>query len=118
MKRTLFSLLLGLSFLSARAGKVTGTVTDLDGKILPYASIFIKGTSRGTNANNERKYSITLDPGKYTLVCQYVGYKKEEKLITVTENDLVVDFRLAIQETVMDPVILKPGEDPAYEIIR
>jgi len=118
MKCTLFSLLLGLSFLSARAGKVTGIVTDADGKILPYASIFIKGTSRGTNANNEGKYSITLEPGKYTLVCQYVGYKKEEKFITVTEKDLVVDFRLAIQETVMDPVILRPGEDPAYEIIR
>lgn len=104
--------------LPASAGKVTGTVTDLEGKTLPYASIFVKGTSRGTNANNEGRYSIQLEPGNYVLVCQYVGYKKEEKNISVGAGDIEVDFQLTVQEMVLEEVILRNGEDPAYEIIR
>jgi hypothetical protein len=117
--RQLFSILIQfILFQNCYAGKVTGVVTDMDGKILPYASIFIKNTNRGTNANNEGKYSIQLEPGRYILVCQYVGYKKEEKIIAVGESDIEVNFKLAVQETVMAEVVLRNGEDPAYEIIR
>lgn len=111
----LFVFCIGLTTYSQR---ITGTATDADGKILPYASIFIKGTARGTNANSEGKYSLQLEPGQYILVCQYVGYKKEEKSITVGNKDIELNFRLSIQEVMLDPVILKQGEDPAYEIIR
>ncbi|HNU14321.1 MAG TPA: DUF5686 and carboxypeptidase regulatory-like domain-containing protein [Chitinophagaceae bacterium] len=107
------------SFLShAYAGKITGIVTDAQGKVLPFASIYIKGTNKGTNANSEGKYLIDLPPGKYTIVCQYVGYAKEEKKITVGNEDIQLDFKLALQEMTLSEVVLGPGEDPAYEIIR
>lgn len=107
------------SFLSyAYAGKITGIVTDAQGKVLPFASIYIKGTNKGTNANSEGKYLINLAPGKYTLVCQYVGYAKGEKKITVGNEDMQLDFKLELQEMTLSEVVLGPGEDPAYEIIR
>ncbi|MBS1936173.1 MAG: carboxypeptidase-like regulatory domain-containing protein, partial [Bacteroidetes bacterium] len=53
---------------AAYAGKISGTVTDSNGIILPYASILVKGTSKGTTANNEGKYFLNLDPGKYTII--------------------------------------------------
>ena len=98
--------------------KVSGVVTDMEGKNLPYASVFVKGTTRGTNANSEGKFTIQLDPGNYVLVCQYVGYKKEEKQITVSGKDQELNFKLAFQEVMLDEVVLGTGEDPAYAVIR
>lgn len=104
---------------SANAGKITGAVTDEKGNFLSYASILVKGTGLGTTSNDAGRYSIVLEPGKYTLVCQYVGYERLEKTITVTTAGEVVDFRLAVLQTTMKEVVVRPGgEDPAYEMIR
>jgi len=98
--------------------KIKGLITDSQGNVLPYASISIKGTNKGTNANSTGHYSITVAPGKYTLICQFVNYRKEERTVTVADGDQVVNFSLVIQELTLSEVILKNGEDPAYEIIR
>ncbi|MDP4262106.1 MAG: DUF5686 and carboxypeptidase regulatory-like domain-containing protein [Bacteroidota bacterium] len=118
MLRSLLCLSLFLFNTGAFAGKISGIVTDDKGTPLPYASISIKGTTKGTNANSSGHYSITLSPGQYTLIGQYVGYKKEEKTIIVTEDDQVINFVLSIQQLTLQEVIVKKGEDPAYEIIR
>ncbi len=107
----------GCSFVSF-SQKAFGIITDSTGKPIPYASVFIKGTSRGTNANNEGRYFLELSPGRYTLVCQHVNYKKEEKAVVCGTDDVEVNFKLSMQEITLAPVIIKSGEDPAYEIIR
>ena len=118
MRKLLFTICLSGLVLLSYAGKITGTITDNDGKLLPYSSIFVKGSNKGTNANNEGKYSIYLEPGQYILVCQHVGYKKEEKLITVTPENMQIDFTLRLQEMVLGEVVLTMGNNPANEIIR
>lgn len=118
MRHTFFIVFLTICTGIAHAQKIKGTVTDNNGKTLPYASIFIKENNKGTNANSEGKYSLKLEPGTYTLVCQFVGYKKEERKITVTDADVELNFILTIQEMVLGEVIVKNGEDPAYQIIR
>src|ERR1051325_8633867 len=118
MSRILFFLLCILITINSFAGRISGVVTDKDGNPLSYASISIKGGSGGTNANNEGQYFLNLQPGTYTLVCQHVGYAKEEKKITVTEKDEIVNFRLALQELTLGEVRVTSGTDPAYEIIR
>lgn len=101
------------------AGKISGTVTDQTGHPLAYASILVKGTGTGTTANSEGKYFLELEPGRYTIVCQYVGYERVEKAVNLTRESQTLDFRLALQQTSMKEVVVKPGgEDPAYEIIR
>ncbi len=118
MKPTLLSFLFILSSLFSTAGKISGLITDDKGSPLPYASVSIKGTKKGTTTNSSGRYSINLEPGQHTLIAQYVGYAKSEKTITVTGNEQVVDFTLSIQELTLSEVIVKKGEDPAYEIIR
>jgi len=113
----LLSLFVGFKILSF-AGKISGIVTDDKGNILPYASVFIKGSTHGTTANSEGKYFLNLSPGSYVIVCQHVGYTREEKLVTITEENLTLNFQLKLQELTMTEVIVKKGEDPAYEIIR
>ncbi|HVY73967.1 MAG TPA: DUF5686 and carboxypeptidase regulatory-like domain-containing protein [Puia sp.] len=104
---------------SALAGRINGTVQDDKGNILPYASVFVKGSSIGTTTNNNGRYFLDLPAGQYTIVCQYVGYARQEKTVTLGSEALTLDFHLSLQQTTMKEVIVKAGaEDPAYEIIR
>jgi hypothetical protein len=104
---------------NASAGRVNGLVTDSKGQPLPFASIIVKGTTAGTTANNEGKYFLQLNPGSYTIVAQYVGYQRQEKTITIADDNATLDFQLSLQDLSLKEVVVKPGaEDPAYEIIR
>jgi hypothetical protein len=98
------------------AQKVYGTVTDSHGNVVPFASVFVKGTARGTNANTEGKYFLELPPGEHTLICQHINFKKEEKTVVCGKVDVELNFTLGDQE--LTNVIIKNREDPAYEIIR
>ncbi len=101
------------------AANISGIVTDQNGAALSYASVLVKGTGIGTTANDAGRYSLELDQGQYILVCQYVGYVRQEIPVTVRDGNQVVSFRLSLQQTNMKEVIITPGgEDPAYEIIR
>jgi hypothetical protein len=101
------------------ATRLTGIVRDEKGNVLPYSSILVKGTTRGVTAAGDGRYSIDLSPGEYTIVCQYVGYGRQEKKITIGPAEAVLDFRLAPQQLSMAEIVVRPGgEDPAYAIIR
>jgi Family of unknown function (DUF5686)/CarboxypepD_reg-like domain len=101
------------------ANRISGLVTDNKGKPLPFASITVKGTTRGTTANNEGKYFIDIDPGTYTLVAQYVSYQRLERTVTLTDANATINFELQLQQLSLAEVVVKAGaEDPAYEIIR
>ncbi len=104
--------------INASAQRIYGTVFTDKGDLLPFSSITVKGTSTGTSANNNAKFSFNLPPGNYVLVCQHIGYTASEKQVTV-KDDAEVTFILSEQKLVMKEVIVKSGaEDPAYEIIR
>ena len=105
--------------MSAYAGIVSGSITGNNNEPLGYASILVKGTTKGTTANNQGKYQLLLEPGTYVIICQYVGYTRAEKTIIVTSSPLMANFTLQALETTMKEVIVTSGgEDPAYEIIR
>lgn len=118
MKQTLLITIALFFFLSSFASTITGTITDDKGVPLPFASISVKGTSRGAIANSQGKYSISLTEGTYVLVCRHIGYKTEEKTIHLINETLAVDFSLSVQDLKMQEVVIKRGEDPALEIMR
>ncbi|MEJ7675428.1 MAG: DUF5686 and carboxypeptidase regulatory-like domain-containing protein [Chitinophagaceae bacterium] len=98
---------------------IQGSVFDEQGKVLPFSSVFIKGSPQGVTANSAGKFKLNLSPGKYTLVCQHVGYEKQEKEITLQKQDEEVNFTLRLQQFQLKEVIVNSGgEDAAYEIIR
>jgi hypothetical protein len=119
MKPILLLICFSLFSFFSWATRITGIVTDIKGQLLPYASVIVKGTARGTTANNEGKFFLDLEAGDYIIVCQYVGYNRSEKKITVASQPLQLDFQLELQQLSLAEVVVKPGgEDPAYEIIR
>ena len=118
MRQTILLFITALFSLATFSQKIKGIVTDNTGKVLSYASVFIKENNKGTTANSEGKYTFKTEPGQYTLVCQYIGYKREERKITVANADIELNFILSPQEMTLGEVIIKNGEDPAYQIIR
>ena len=104
---------------AANAGRISGTITDDKGQPLPFASVMIKGTTKGTTANNEGKYFIDVEQGTYTVIAQYVGYNRSEKKVTVEEKPVIVNFELSLLQLALKEVVVRSGgEDPPYEIIR
>lgn len=120
MRKTLPILLIGF-FLTTNlfATRIQGTVTDDKGKPLAFASVLVKGTTKGTTASNDGKYFIDVDPGTYTISAQYVGYERVDKKVTVGTKNEQLDFQLSLLQLSLKEVVVRPGaEDPAYEIIR
>ncbi|WP_295770798.1 SusC/RagA family TonB-linked outer membrane protein [uncultured Mucilaginibacter sp.] len=82
MKRLLLvslcMLCLCVTQLYAQSKTVTGTVTAKDdGLPLPGVSVSVKGTTTGTQANGDGKFTITA-PNGATLVFSFIGYKTQE----------------------------------------
>lgn len=116
--RIIFFFVLLISCEAVSAQKIYGTVFTSQGDLLPYSSVIIKGTTKGTSANDKGRYSLTVAPGTYTVVCQHLGYTTQEKKITV-KDDTELSFVLTDQKLMLDAVVISnKREDPAYEIIR
>ena len=118
MRRVAILFFVFFSFHLSQAASIRGLVSDAEGKPLPYASILVVGTAKGAIANSQGRYELNLTAGKYTLLCQYVGYAQQKVSVTVQQEDFEVNFVMQRQELVMPDVVLTKGEDPAYEIIR
>jgi len=101
-------------------GIIRGKVTDTKGEQLPYATIYIEGTTIGVSANGIGDYELSIAPGTYKVVCQYVGYKQNSFNITVSGNEVIQhSFMLKDESTEMKEVVIHAsGEDPAYAVIR
>lgn len=118
MKKICFFLLSIQLSVFASAQRLYGTVTNDKGELLPFTSILVKGTTKGTSSNNKANYSITVSPGEYTIVCSHIGYTTAEKTVSI-KGDTKLDFVLTEQKLDLQEVVVKPGgEDPAYAIIR
>jgi hypothetical protein len=117
--RFVLVLIFASTFFSSAAQKIQGTVFNAKGDLLPYATVTIKGTSIGASANNRAKFSFTVATGTYVIVCQHIGFTKQEKTVTVNGQDEEVSFVLNEQKLDLKEVVIKAGgEDPAYAIIR
>jgi len=68
---------------------LSGKVIDEQGKPIPYASVFIKGTTNGTSCDSVGffKVSISSLQKKVTLIASCVGYSEKEKEINFKKND-------------------------------
>ena len=98
---------------------ISGKVLNPFGVPLPYASVYVKGNTKGTVANADGFYSFELKPGTYSIVCAYVGYQKAEQKVVIGQENKELDFKLNFQQTELNDVVVKANaEDPAYAIIR
>jgi len=75
---------------------VTGRVLDADsGESLPGANIVIAGTGKGTSANENGRYSLSIAPGTYSIAASFIGFVPDTMEVTIKEGNFVsADFEL------------------------
>ncbi len=117
MKQLLLSLCCCIG-LAANA-QIAGKISDEKGEPLPFASIYVKGTSTGTTSNVNGDYRLELKPGEYELVFQYVGYKQKIEAVRVGNKAIQLNAVLQEQTVELGEIVVKAdAEDPAYAVIR
>jgi len=113
MKNTyILSLILGFVsfFANGQSGIITGTVNDGEyNDILPFANVIIKDTQTGVLSDFEGKYSFELQPGTYTVVFSFVGYKTQEINEVQVKNGetVIVDITLNATAAKLDEVVIR-----------
>lgn len=90
---------------SASAQQIKGTVSSGD-DTLPYANVYLKGTSKGKITDENGAYIIkNVDPGEYTVIASFTGYEPQHKTITVTGSDVIVNFILNESDALNEIII-------------
>jgi len=85
---------------------ISGYVSDRQtGEDLIGATVFVKELKTGTSSNVYGFYSISLEPGAYTLIFSYIGYESHEKFFELN-NDITNNVELAIKKQELDEVVI------------
>lgn len=80
---------------------IFGHVTNSEQEHIPYISVNIKNTTVGTMTDATGHYSFkNLKEGRYTLVVSGIGYKQEERTVTVVKNK-TIEVNFTVKEDVL-----------------
>jgi len=98
---------------------IKGRITDVNGRPVKSATLFVKELKQGTVANDEGYYELKVEAGAYNCVFQCLGFETETRMITVatgtnTHNITLIEKAYELKEV----VISNKREDPAYGIMR
>lgn len=101
----LISLLsLSTTFAQSLRGHVTDATTGAD---LPGVSILVQGSTTGAITDANGLYSLTLDPGTYTLRVSFVGYTTQNQPVQVTTGSTTtLDVRLVESLASLNEVVV------------
>jgi len=113
MKKIIFIIFLSFCqlILAQDKGTVNGKLTDkeMGGEALPFANVYVKGTSIGSTTDMDGNYTISVPVGEQTIVFSFVGYTTIEKVVTVIANKaIVLNQELGASEGVsLDEIVIK-----------
>jgi hypothetical protein len=110
MRTALVLFLLLLPGLAAAQATLTGTVRDsLTQQPLPFASVFLANTTRGTTTDAQGHYSLTGMPvGRYELTATYLGYQLRQRPLAITTGSITVNLNLLPSAQQLAEVVVRP----------
>lgn len=118
-KRILTILLLAMSQCYIMAQTIiSGTVYDKEsGDPLPFVNVVFKHSTVGTITDVNGSYHIRTTTPSDTLIATCLGYAPQK--VTIKKNTAqTIDFNLMTNMLAIDEVIVTPGENPAFRILR
>jgi hypothetical protein len=103
--------------LTSLFGVVSGQTSTIKGRVynsinneaVPFANIFIEGTSLGATSDLEGNYILTnLQPGTYSVVCSFIGFKRlvSYEVPVNSVRTTTLDFALVEESTTLDQVVI------------
>ncbi len=97
---------------------IQGKVIDAaSGDPVPFANIIFKGTSIGTTSDFDGNFLLKSSNPTDSISASYIGYRSRTKAI-VKGTKQTINFQLEENVTNLQEIIVKAGENPAYEILR
>jgi outer membrane receptor for ferrienterochelin and colicins len=80
---------------------------------LPYATIYIKENGQGAVSNEQGQFELTkLPEGTYTLRVSLIGYRTQEKEVTVSKDyTAVIHFKMEEESFVTDEVVVSANRN-------
>ena len=112
-------LLLFNSQLYSQIYEISGRIVDTESEEpLSYGNIRVLNSTLGTAANLKGYYELKLSSGNYFLVASYIGYNSDTIEVNLNKSVAELNFSLKKAEVSLPDIIIRPGENPALEIIR
>jgi hypothetical protein len=111
-----FCFCFGIGTLTAQTiikGKV---VNAKNGESLPFVNITLTGTTLGTTADVQGRFSISIDRSVNAVVT-YVGFESQNISLAINSKEFLL-IRLKERTTELNEVVVRPGDNPALKIIR
>ncbi len=97
---------------------VVGTVSDEQGQLVAFASVFVREKMVGTVSDELGEFMLVLPEGdSLHITAQYTGYQMADTAVVVAP-DMEVNLVLASRTIMLKEVIAYADEDPAYKIMR
>lgn len=120
-----FPILLPFVFLLHISGLVQAQETIIQGKVIdansgdpvPFVNIVFRGTSIGTTTDFDGNFLLRTFSPTDSLQVSYIGYKAKAKPIRKGFRQ-TLDFQLEEEVTSLQAVVVRAGENPAWEILR
>jgi Family of unknown function (DUF5686)/CarboxypepD_reg-like domain len=96
------------------SGKVYDAITK---EPLPFVNLLLNNTTVGTTTDIDGAYHIETNAVSDSLQASYIGYKLATK--SILKNRIqIINFFLEPESQNLNEVIVKPGENPAWRIMR
>ena len=105
----LFVLFFSVMTAMAQQGRVRGFVYEKSNqKVIPYASVLLKGTKLGANTNSDGYFQINNVPdGVYQIEVSFVGYQTITRNIEVVKSRIVNEkFYMEEETTMLQDVVI------------
>lgn len=92
----------------ADPGRITGKIIDENGQALPGASIKIEGTSQGVQSGTDGSFSLTAEPGTYTLVITFISYqtKRLTGVLVKSGQNVEQNIKMLPESGVLNEVVV------------
>ena len=94
---------------------LVGTVSDTEGVPIPGATVYLSGTSRGTQTDTAGRFRLSgVAPGAYRLVASLVGYVAATQDIRVTGGAEAGPFTFRLAEASLGEVVVEARGDERF----
>jgi len=110
-------LLLALN-ISAQKTIIRGTLTDAEtNEPIPFGNIVFKGSTSGTISDFKGIYFLESQHATDSLVASCMGYSPQTVGVRKGVQQ-VIHFRLSPSSLNIEEVVITPGENPAFQVLR
>ena len=117
--KTLFHLIILVTVINSQQFTIKGKIVDADSKSpLSFTNIRVAESTLGTSSNVNGEFELKLKQCTYKLIASFIGYYSDTVNVEVDKNLNDINFSLRQSEIILSEVLVKPGVNPALEIIR